>query len=185
LRLIYITISITGHVLCVDLANNEKSPLEIPAHTGKIQCLALNLQGTRLATASEKGTLLRIFDTSTGQKVGEMRRGSNQARIYCINFNQNSTAIVVSSSSGTIHVFNLEEQAREKNISQILPKYFSSHWSFAKFSIPNGPSSICAFGSDNNSIIVISADGNYYKFLFNNKGEITREACFQFLDLEA
>lgn len=176
-----------GNVLIVDLANTEKAPLEVSAHDTKVQCLALNLQGTRLATASERGTLVRIFDTLSGQKVAELRRGSNQAKIYCINFNHQSTAVCVASDHGTIHVFNLDEEeaSREKNISQILPKYFSSNWSFCKFSIPAGPSinCICAFGADPNSIIVVSADGNYYKFLFNNKGEISREVCTQFLDL--
>lgn len=175
----------TGSCLIVDLANTEKAPLEVNAHDSKIQCLALNLQGTRLATSSERGTLVRIFDTTTGFKLTELRRGSNHAKIYCINFNHSSSAVCVASDHGTIHVFNLEEQTKEKNISQILPKYFSSHWSFAKFSIPTGPSihCICAFGADNNSIIVISADGNYYKFIFNAKGEISREVCTQFLDL--
>lgn len=40
-----------GKVLIVDLTNVEKAPLDVRAHDSKIQCLALNLQGTRLASA--------------------------------------------------------------------------------------------------------------------------------------
>jgi len=174
----------TGHVQIVDLANTERAPLEIIAHEAPIICIALNLQGTRLATASEKGTLIRIFDTENGKKVGELRRGSNQANIYCINFNHLSTMLVVSSDHGTIHVFNLEDHKNKESSLPIIPKYFSSQWSFVKFSIPQGPRCICAFGSDSNSVIAICADGHYYKFLFNHKGECSREVCTQFLELQ-
>lgn len=133
--------------------------LKIMAHEGPLTCLAMNLQGTRLATASEKGTLIRVFDTAQGSKVAELRRGSNHAHIYCINFNHKSTHLVVSSDHGTIHVFNLEESSQRNadggasGASAIIPKYFSSNWSFCKFSVPQGPQCICAFGSDDNSVI--------------------------------
>lgn len=68
----------------VDLAKTDRTPLEIIAHESAVTCLALNIQGTRLATAGERGTLIRIFDTSDGTKLAELRRGTHHVSIPCI-----------------------------------------------------------------------------------------------------
>ncbi|RZB39073.1 WD repeat domain phosphoinositide-interacting protein 3 [Asbolus verrucosus] len=168
----------TGHVQLVDLANTDKAPLDIIAHEASLSCIALNLQGTRLATASEKGTLIRVFDTASGDKIAELRRGAHQVSM---------TWTLSASDHGTIHIFALDDQKlnRQSTLANamFLPKYFSSTWSFCKFTVPNGPPCVCAFGSDNNSVIVICADGCYYKFVFNLKGECVREQSAQFLEM--
>lgn len=60
-----------GHVR-VDLFDINKSHV-IAAHTGELTQLVLNLEGTLLATASDKGTLVRVWDTVTGAKVRRSR----------------------------------------------------------------------------------------------------------------
>ncbi|CAG9819100.1 unnamed protein product [Phaedon cochleariae] len=177
----------TGHVQLVDLAKTEKPPLDIAAHEANLSCVSLNQQGTLLATASDKGTLIRVFSTQSGQKISELRRGTNQATIYSINFNKSSTSLCVSSDHGTVHIFALDNPKLNKHSTlanaTFLPKYFSSTWSFCKFTVPNGPPCVCAFGTADNSVIVICADGCYYKFTFSTKGECVRETCSQFLEM--
>ena len=48
--------------------------------------MTLNFQGTLLATASDKGTLIRLFSTEDGTPMQEVRRGSDKAEIYSIAF---------------------------------------------------------------------------------------------------
>ena len=69
----------------------------IAAHSGKLSCLSLNQDGSRCATTSDKGTLIRVFNTATGTLLHELRRGMDRAEIYSIAFNTESTRICVSS----------------------------------------------------------------------------------------
>lgn len=118
----------------------------IEAHDGSIACLALSFDGSIIASASEKGTLVRIFNTSTGAKLQEVRRGADPAKIYSIAFGGNEM-MAVASDKGTVHVFSLDLEDEEKKAEEaskntksmfgfmkgVLPTYFSSEWSFAQF----------------------------------------------------
>jgi WD40 repeat protein len=66
-----------GHVR-VELYDLRKSTV-ITAHESDLARLALNSDGSLLATASDKGTLLRVFDTHTGAQSKELRRGVDRA----------------------------------------------------------------------------------------------------------
>jgi WD40 repeat protein len=179
-----------GHTQLVDLASPDKAPLEVRAHDSSLSCLTLNIPGTRLATASEKGTLVRVWDSGSGEMVTELRRGSQPANIFCINFNKDSTLLCVASDHGTIHIFSVENCGKNKQAAlsaitqsaSFLPKYFSSEWSFSKVDVPGGTRCICAFGQDN-SVVAVCADGSYYKFVFTAKGVASRDVYDMFLEL--
>ncbi|XP_003382229.1 WD repeat domain phosphoinositide-interacting protein 2 (WIPI-2) [Trichinella spiralis] len=47
----------------------------IPAHNGPLNALKFNAEGTLLASASEKGTVIRVFAIPGGQRLFEFRRG--------------------------------------------------------------------------------------------------------------
>jgi len=78
----------------------------------------LNFDGTLLATASEKGTLIRIFDTSTGRNLQEVRRGADRAEIYSLAFNYNSLWLACSSDKGTVHIFSISPKGDKKDKSK-------------------------------------------------------------------
>jgi len=79
----------------------------IAAHESALACLALSADGRLLASASEKGTLIRVFDTHTGVLLHEFRRGSDKAIVYSIAFNAKNTLLGVTSDKGTVHVFRV------------------------------------------------------------------------------
>lgn len=47
----------------------------------------------------------------------------------------------------------------------VLPKYFSSEWSFARFHLPEDTQFISAFGSQN-TVVIVGMDGRYVTVLF-------------------
>jgi WD40 repeat protein len=238
-----------GSVRC-ELYDAGKTTL-INAHESSLAALALNSDGTRLATASDRGTLIRIFNTTTGAALQELRRGSDRAEIYSLAFSPTTEWLACSSDKGTIHIFSLSgektkgrpkkttsgkedtptisapqgststanagstsstngstqvpsvsepettptnkkseskvsspsEDSKSENkddkesvrknptsslawASNLLP-WVGSEWSFAQYRVPDNSQTIVAFGEEKNSIIVVSADGVFYKAHFD------------------
>ncbi|OAA58836.1 protein-vacuolar targeting protein Atg18 [Cordyceps fumosorosea ARSEF 2679] len=79
----------------------------IEAHRSPLCSICLNNDGTLLATASETGTIIRVFSVPRGQKLYQFRRGTYPSTIYSMSFNLSSTLLCVSSTSDTVHIFRL------------------------------------------------------------------------------
>lgn len=79
----------------------------VEAHKAPLSCIALNSDGTILATASETGTIIRVFSVPQGRKMYQFRRGTYPSTIYSMSFNISSTLLCVSSTTDTVHIFRL------------------------------------------------------------------------------
>ncbi|KAI1320075.1 WD40 repeat-like protein [Xylariaceae sp. FL0255] len=98
----------SGDVLIYDTLT-MKAVNVIEAHRSPLSCIALNNDGTLLATASETGTIIRVFSVPKGEKLFQFRRGTYPSTIYSMSFNLASSLLCVSSTSDTVHIFRLQQ----------------------------------------------------------------------------
>jgi autophagy-related protein 18 len=96
----------SGEVLIFDAVKLEALNV-VEAHRAPLSCIALNNDGTVLATASETGTIIRVFALPSGNKLYQFRRGSYPSTIYSMSFNLSATLLCVSSTTDTVHIFRL------------------------------------------------------------------------------
>ncbi|KAG5448855.1 WD repeat domain phosphoinositide-interacting protein 3 [Clonorchis sinensis] len=180
---------------------NNMPPREIAAHENALAALEMNFMGTLLATASQKGTLVRVFATKDCQLLHELRRGINPATITSISFNHTGDLLCVASERGTAHIFSLwkdnaSDHKRRSHSSKSGCRNSGTHGSgqevftnyFANVSqircvLDTKFKAICAFSLMNpNTLIVLAADGSYYKYSFTRNGSVTKVSFVNFLD---
>lgn len=165
----------------------------ISAHDSPVAAMALDSNCSMIATASEKGTIVRVYEIQgNGKPKKELRRGADRAEIHSLAFSPTGEYLVASSDKGTVHVFAIRSGGMDatnsksslQRLSSVLPDYFSSEWSFAQFRV-HDIRSIAAFSVQHpHTVIVLCANGSYYKVRFDphSSGEMTREDYYQFDD---
>ncbi|KAH9637041.1 hypothetical protein HF086_009819 [Spodoptera exigua] len=84
----------------------------ISAHDSPLAALAWSMCGRRLATASERGTVIRVFAVPERTRLYEFRRGVKRCvSIACLAFSACGSYLAATSNTETVHVFRLTEPA--------------------------------------------------------------------------
>jgi autophagy-related protein 18 len=97
-----------GEVSVVDAITGDHV-CNIPvAHTNPICCICLNTNGTLVATASNKGTKIRVHGVPSGNLIHVFQRGGRDAQICSMSFSLDSTLLSVSSNRHTVHFYKLK-----------------------------------------------------------------------------
>nr|KAJ3420658.1 autophagy protein [Polyrhizophydium stewartii] len=176
----------SGELLIFDAINLQAVNI-IPAHKSPLSCVAFNYDGTLVATASDKGTVIRVFSVPQGQKLFQFRRGTYPARIFSMAFNLESTMLAISSDSDTVHIFKLDDKDKVKDPnagpramgSYLMPEMIADMWEptrdFAFAKIPSASKSIqnmCSLstGAGVPQLSVATADGSFYVYNVQEAG---------------
>lgn len=85
--------------------------VKVSAARGPLVAMSFSRDGSLLATASEQGTVIRVFKIPSAQQLCTLRRGSTPTTIHCLAFSASGTRLAVSSASRTVHVFDLTSVA--------------------------------------------------------------------------
>ena len=89
-------------------------------------------QQTYMATASSKGTTIRVFGLPHGSLLWEWHRGSRQCQIYSISWNGSADRLATFGSSGTIHVFDWKGENRHLGVEE---DYVDESEDFGRYTI--------------------------------------------------
>lgn len=148
---------------------NSDKQLNIQAHKSELSGMALNRNGTLLATVSEKGTLIRVFDTTTGEMKFEFRRGTTATKINNLSFNTDSDLLCATSYKGngvggTIHIYVLDESRQNKLYLKTLG-FSGLDYSDAKIYLTQVTSPyLCGFDRNTSDLVVLAYDGVCYRY---------------------
>lgn len=176
-------------ILCNAITGDPVHVLK--AHKGTLSMMAFNNDGTLLATASTKGTVIRVFTVPSGELLYTLRRGSYSATIFSISFSMDSSMLCVSSDKTTVHVFklpNADQLPRKQQGIGALSDLWDSVRDFAHIKLvksENGVKNVASFTQNGEGVQIICHDGYIYRYLLDkNTGECNLEYCKNWLELE-
>jgi hypothetical protein len=147
----------------------------IKAHVNNITSLAFNLAATKIATTSEAGTNVHVFDVLTQKLINKYRLSVQKNIIYDLAFDYKSEILVCYTQSGLYFYDLLNVNNIKSNLSLIkdyLPEYFSSQWFYHHIKLEDNSMGSCSFDSAD-ALHVVTQGDSYYKITkSNNKYDV-------------
>lgn len=148
----------------------------IEAHEGDLRAIALTADGSILATASVKGTVIRVWDVASSACLQEFRRGVERTTVTCLAWSWDRAWLCCTSDKGTAHIFQMNgsverKEERDKDTRSVTKMLFSSVRKSVEGDARKSVCQIrgvphpqaCSFCSDAPNLIAIAgwdADGN-------------------------
>lgn len=164
---IIVTRGLKAGEICIWKFKELDSVERFVVHNSKVENVVLSGDGQYIATASERGTLIRIFNVSDKQMFGEYRvRTYSSGDIYSIAFSNDNKYLACATSNGSIHIWDLVDKTKNSNsFFTYIPliartTYSSQQWSKTISGLDTAECVIVF--DDSNNILMLTKNGYYY-----------------------
>ncbi|KAL7722905.1 WD repeat protein [Entamoeba marina] len=104
--------TIEGSITIHDLSTRVDLAI-ITAHEHSIFTLSPSFDKT-IATVSDKGTIIKIWETVSGTLVKEIRRGLTPTTVYCVALSDDGNFVALHGENGTVHIFSLHDGVKNQ-----------------------------------------------------------------------
>ena len=170
-----------GDVVILDAVGGRQVHV-IRAHKTALAALTLSVDGTKLATASTRGTVIRVFSLAgQGQHeaplIYSLRRGTSSAVVYSLAFSHDAALLACTSSNKTVHIWRCD--TRETNdatadtpgtMGDTMRNIVQAERSWASFTNPSSASAssnVIVFSADPSKLYFATSEGNMYIYSLN------------------
>ena len=119
----------------VSLITDER-PIFFNAHQHCLNTIRFSPDSSLIATSSQEGTIVKLFDAATGSLLASFRRGNVPRKILAMAISPGNSLLAVLSDNATIHVFPADLRVGENDdpprasIKVKLEKSFSADMCF-------------------------------------------------------
>lgn len=104
-----------GFVYIFHPFDSQIPSLTFHASEQSINMLKFSIDVSMIAVATEKGTIIRLYNCADGVELGAFKRGSFSSVLLSISFSPDNSGLMAVSGNGTIHVFDATSRTTNEN----------------------------------------------------------------------
>jgi len=158
-----------GDVTLLNTSNFQEKVLHT-THTEPPNTIQFNYGGDMIATSSEDGTVIKVYSLEDEKEKYQFRRATygfySRADVSSIAFNKPGDLMTISSSHGTIHVFDMKEGAIKPkpngaNFIDMLQSAAFGDEARSFCTIQSVSPCFVGFSSDSQRVFTLSDDGKF------------------------
>ena len=159
-----------GFINLYNVDNNHTRTFK--AHDNNIQYIKISNNSKYIASVSENGSIIKIFDFNTFKLLKLLYRGINYSKIISIDFDMNDEYIFVFTNNKTLHIYNLNNNINPSFILSSITSFFKNNildyeTSLYKINL-NDDNVLCVMNIYNQVYIINKTNLQIDKYILNN-----------------